>query len=72
MTQIRVYLLIALLLGRVLFAQESGEAAVQTAKTAISNQWQNWVFAGSLLLTAATGILVVSLHTGSSPTNTTH
>ena len=62
----------ALLLGRALFAQESGEVAVQTAKATVSNQWQNWVFAGSLLLTAATGILLVSLHTGNSPTSTSH
>lgn len=73
MLQIRICLtLIALLLGRALEAQTSGDVAVQTAKEAQSNDWQNWVFAGSLLLTAASGILVVSLHTGSSSSSTTH
>lgn len=29
------------------------------------SEWQNWIFAGSALLTAAIGVLVVSLDNGS-------
>lgn len=74
MQPIRICLLLALFFGRALFGQTSGDAAVQTAKDASSNDWQNWVFMGSLLLTAASGIIVVSLNTGnsSSSISTTH
>lgn len=74
MQQIRICLVTLLFFGRALFAETSGDTAVQTAKDASSNEWQNWIFAGSLLLTAASGIIVVSLHTGnsSSSTSTAH
>jgi len=47
-------------------AQTTGEAAVATAKVAKENNWQNWVFAGCALLTAAGAIFVVSMHNGNS------
>lgn len=47
-----------------LFAQETGAAAVDSAEVASSN-WQNWVFAGSALVTAAIGVVIISTNTGS-------
>lgn len=64
--------LAALLSGGSLNAQTTGDAAVQTAKTAKSNNWQNWTFAGSALLTAAGAIFVVSMHNGNSVASTSH
>lgn len=44
-------------------AQETGAAAVDSAEITKSN-WQNWVFAGSALVTAAIGVVIVSTNTG--------
>lgn len=60
----------ALLSGGSLQAQATGGAAVATAKTAKANNWQNWTFAGSALLTAAGAIFVVSMHNGNSVSGT--
>lgn len=62
----------ALLSGGSLQAQATGDAAVQTVKTAKSNNWQNWTFAGSALLTAAGAIFVVSMHNGNEAQSTSH
>jgi hypothetical protein len=64
--------LAALLSGGTLQAQATGNAAVATAKTAKSNNWQNWAFAGSALLTAAGAVFVVSMHNGNSVSSTSH
>lgn len=48
----------------VLQAQTTGETAVATAQTATSNQWQNWTFAATALITATAGIIAVSLDNG--------
>lgn len=53
-------------------AQTTGEPAVQTVKTAKANNWQNWTFAGSMLLTAAGAIFVVSMHNGNKTSSTSH
>ena len=44
-------------------AQETGAAAVDYAELTKSH-WQNWVFAGSALVTAAIGVVIVSTNTG--------
>lgn len=62
----------ALLSGGALQAQATGDTAVQTVKTAKANNWQNWTFAGSMLLTAAGAIFVVSMHNGNKTTSTSH
>ncbi len=61
-----LWILATLLYGGGLNAQATGHAAVQTIQTAKSNNWQNWIFAGSVLLTAAGAILVVSMDNGHS------
>lgn len=47
-----------------LHAQTTGETAVATAETATSSNWQNWTFAAVSMVTAAAGIVVVSLDNG--------
>lgn len=44
--------------------QGTGFAAASSADATTSN-WQNWVFAGSALVTAATGVVIISTNTGS-------
>ena len=45
-------------------AQTTGVAAVETVETASEGSWQNWVFAGSAILTAAGAIFVVTMNNG--------
>lgn len=48
------------------FAQETitGDAALEAAKPAKENNWQNWAFAGAAIIIAVVGITVVSLNEG--------
>ena len=55
---------VMLLMNADLEAQATGEASVATVKTAKENHWQNWTFAGSAVLTAATAIFIVSMNDG--------
>ncbi|MBX7067488.1 MAG: hypothetical protein K1X28_09685 [Parachlamydiales bacterium] len=64
--------LMTLLCGGTLQAQATGDTAVQTVKTVKANNWQNWAFAGSMLLTAAGAIFVVSMHNGNESSSTSH
>ena len=57
--------LIALLSTQILVAQDVGAGAVVASQTSSSNNWQNWVFASSALISAAIGIVIVSLNPGS-------
>lgn len=63
---------LVLLSNTSLYAQNPGGAAVETVRTAKANNWQNWAFAGSALLTAAGAILVVSMHNGEKVQSTSH
>lgn len=63
--------LIALLSGSGLHAQ-TGSAAASSRNVAKGNTWQNWVFAGSALVTAAVGVFVVSMNSGSTPSGQSH
>lgn len=47
-----------------LWAQETGAAAASSAQATTGN-WQNWVFAGSALVTAVVGVVIISTNTGS-------
>ena len=47
-----------------LYAQETGAAAASSSETASSN-WQNWVFAGSALVTDAAGVVIIAMSSGS-------
>lgn len=47
-----------------LWAQETGVGAASSAQAATSN-WQNWVFAGSALVTAAVGVAIIATNNGS-------
>lgn len=47
-----------------LSAQETGAAAASSTEVSKSSHWQNWVFAGSALVTAAVGVVIISLNTG--------
>ncbi|MBI5272863.1 MAG: hypothetical protein HY861_02645 [Chlamydiia bacterium] len=47
-----------------LYAEETGAAAANSAQESTSDHWQNWVFAGSALITAAIGVVIVSLNSG--------
>lgn len=73
MKKLKVLLMFAALLsGGKLQAQNTGDAAVATAKTAKSNNWQNWTFAASALVTAAGAVFVVSMHNGNVVSSTSH
>ena len=52
-------------------AQATGTAAVVTAETAKSSNWQSWTFAASAIVTAAGAVFLVSLHDGA-PASTAH
>lgn len=58
------FLWIALFSGLSLSAQETGEAAVNSASIASSNNWQNWAFAGTAIVTASVGVFLVTLDSG--------
>ncbi|MBM3184178.1 MAG: hypothetical protein FJZ64_02605 [Chlamydiae bacterium] len=45
-------------------AQETGEAAAIAAETTKESNWQNWVFAGSALVTATIGVVIISVSSG--------
>ena len=62
----------ALVLGGSLHAQETGDVAAQTAHVAKTNNWQNWTFAGSLVLLAGVAIFVISIHDGNEAQSTSH
>jgi hypothetical protein len=49
-----------------LFAQEPGSGSTKSAQSASSNDWVDWVFAGSAAITITAGVLAVSLNTGES------
>ncbi len=55
----------ALLSGSALHAQTGGGAA-SSSTTAKGNNWQNWAFAGSAIVTAAIGVFVVTMNNGQS------
>ena len=44
--------------------QDVGYAAASSAEMPRRSDWQNWVFAGSALLTVAAGIIIISLNSG--------
>lgn len=67
-----IFTLVALLSGTGLQAQTTGGTAVATAKTAKSNNWQNWTFAASAMATAAGAIFVVTMHNGNASSSTSH
>ena len=66
-----IYLILLIALPH-LHAQNTGSEAIETVKIAASNEWPNWVFAGSALLTATGAILAVSLQNGEKVQNTSH
>jgi hypothetical protein len=67
MKKITTYLtMIALLSGASLSAQQTGAGASSSSYTGLNNNWQNWVFAGSALLTASVAVFVVSMGNGQS------
>jgi hypothetical protein len=43
---------------------ETGAAAAASAESTLKNNWQNWVFAGSALLTVTAGVVIISLNAG--------
>jgi hypothetical protein len=48
-----------------LYAEETGEGAAAASASASSrSNWQNWVFAGSALVTVVVGVVIVSTNTG--------
>ncbi len=57
-----LFTLIATMSG--LFAQETGAAAADSAEATKSSNWQNWVFAGSALVSATVGVVIISLNSG--------
>lgn len=56
----------ALLSGTALQAQATGGGAANSSSTAQGNNWQNWAFAGSAIVTAAIGVFVVTMNNGQS------
>lgn len=44
--------------------QTVGYAAASSAEAPKKSDWQNWVFAGSALLTVAAGVVIISLNSG--------
>jgi hypothetical protein len=50
------------------YGEDTGSAAAISAETAQESNWKNWVFAASALVTAAIGVVIISLNTG----NTSH
>lgn len=71
MSALRSSIIVALLFGSALQAQ-TGDGAVETAKIAKSSNWQNWTFAGTLLVIATGAILIISMHNGSEVETTSH
>lgn len=59
-------LLTALLSTANVQAQAPGVGAATASDVGVSNNWQNWTFAGCALATAAAGIIVVSMNNGQS------
>lgn len=56
--------LVALVLAKPLTAQEAVGAAA--AEASQSSDWQSWTFASTALVTAALGITLISMDTGTS------
>lgn len=48
-----------------LSAQDVGTSATVSSETSSSNNWQNWVFASTALISATIGVIVVALNPGS-------
>lgn len=44
---------------------QTGDAAVSSENAASDSQWQNWTFAGTTLVTAATAVLILLTDNGS-------
>lgn len=65
---ISIFVLTALLSGN-LQAQQTGAGASTSSNAGLGNNWQNWAFAGSAMVTAACAIFVVSMHNGQSSTS---
>ena len=42
----------------------TGTAAAEAVDTSQNSNWQNWVFAGSALVTATIGVVIISLTSG--------
>ncbi|MBI3900601.1 MAG: hypothetical protein HY324_00460 [Chlamydiia bacterium] len=48
-----------------LFPQEElGSASMEAVSTSSSNAWRNWIFAGSALVIAVVGVVIISTNTG--------
>jgi hypothetical protein len=58
-------LITLLLSSQNLSAQDLGAASAESLQTGSSNQWKGWVFASTALVSAAIGVVVVSLNPGS-------
>ena len=63
MKQVLFLIIFSLLSIPGLWAQETGVGAASSAQATTGN-WQNWVFAGSALVTAAVGVAIISTNTG--------
>jgi len=64
MKKIIYALTINLLLISSLHAQSTGKGSSSSANISKNNEWQNWAFAGSLIATATTGVLVLAFNNG--------
>ncbi len=71
-TLITFLLLFTLVSTSPIHAQVEGAATVNTSNLGKDNEWQNWIFAISAMVTAAVGVLVVSLNQGSPAPDTPH
>ena len=60
----RTTILFSLLTLASLSPQEPGHASVESTEVGSSSNWQNWIFAGSALVSATLGVVIVSLSTG--------
>lgn len=70
-----VYIVIlSILTGNQLQAQQTGDAAANSSRAVKENNWQNWVFASSAIAAAAGAVFVVTMENGleGQSTFTTH
>ncbi|HLB53263.1 MAG TPA: hypothetical protein VJK48_06130 [Chlamydiales bacterium] len=44
--------------------EEVGAASMEAVEASSSSTWKNWVFAGSALVTAVVGVVIISTNTG--------
>jgi hypothetical protein len=47
-----------------LCSEETGFAAATSVEATENSNWQNWVFAASVLVTVTVGVVIVSLNSG--------